>query len=142
MAAKRWTHRCTAIGSSHEPGTVCTTMLDSLTPHSRSLAFVPSSNGSMILSFQRAWTMPMRRPLPSWSCGDGPLLCMLTGVERSVDGDGRRSFGDRAGEDGSLERLSSLEVSETFPEEGGQVWRGSLKLCRAAPLACEGAPIR
>jgi hypothetical protein len=30
-----------------------------------------------MVSFQRAWTMPMRRLLPSWSCGAGPLLCIL-----------------------------------------------------------------
>jgi hypothetical protein len=47
-------HRWTAIGSSHEPGTDCSTIFDSFTPHSRSLALVPASKGSMMVSFQRA----------------------------------------------------------------------------------------
>src|SRR5699024_700720 len=51
------THRWTAKGSSHEPGQDCTTTLDSLTPHSRSLAFAPATRGSMMVEFQRAWTM-------------------------------------------------------------------------------------
>jgi hypothetical protein len=37
-----------AIGSSHDPGTDCTTMFDSLTPEASSFFFVPSSSGSMI----------------------------------------------------------------------------------------------
>ena len=74
-----WTvsHLWTAIGSSHEPGTDWTTMLDSLTPHSSNLALVPARRGSMMVSFQRAWMMPMRRPLPSWCCGAGPLVCTI-----------------------------------------------------------------
>lgn len=28
----------------------------------------------MMVAFQRAWTMPMRRALPSCSCGVGPLM--------------------------------------------------------------------
>jgi len=35
---------------------------------------VPSSSGWMMVSFQRAWTMPMRRELPSWTWGAGPLV--------------------------------------------------------------------
>ena len=71
------THLWTAIGSSHEPGTDWTTMLDPLTPHSSNLALVPARRGSMMVSFQRAWMMPMRRPLPSWCCGAGPLVCTI-----------------------------------------------------------------
>ena len=67
------THRWTAKGSSHEPGQDCTTTLDSLTPHSRSLAFAPATRGSMMVEFQRAWTMATRRPEPSCCCGVGPL---------------------------------------------------------------------
>lgn len=74
------TYRWTARGSSHEPGTDCTTMLDSCTPHSSSFALVPASSGSMILSFQRAWMMPTRRPRPSWCTGEGPLVCILCRV--------------------------------------------------------------
>jgi hypothetical protein len=37
-----------AMGSSQEPGTDCTTMLDSLTPEASSLAFVPARSGSII----------------------------------------------------------------------------------------------
>lgn len=54
-----------AIGSSQDPGTDCTTIFDSLTPEARSLAFVPAMRGSIIVVFQRAWTIPMRRALPS-----------------------------------------------------------------------------
>jgi hypothetical protein len=61
------------MGSSHAPGTVCTTIFESFTPHSCSLAFAPARRGSMMVSFHRAWTMPIRRLLPSWSCGAGPL---------------------------------------------------------------------
>lgn len=68
---------CTAIGSSHDPGTLCTTMLDSLTPQASSLAFVPARSGSMMVSFQRACTMPMRRAEPSCCCGVGPLVCIF-----------------------------------------------------------------
>jgi hypothetical protein len=42
------THLEQAIGSSQEPGTVCTTIFDSLTPEASSLAFVPASRGSII----------------------------------------------------------------------------------------------
>lgn len=48
-------------------------MLDSLTPHSRSLAFAPATSGSITEAFQRAWTMAMRRLEPSWCWGAGPL---------------------------------------------------------------------
>lgn len=54
-----------AIGSSQDPGTDWITIFDSLTPDARSLAFVPAMRGSIIVVFQRAWTMPMRRALPS-----------------------------------------------------------------------------
>jgi hypothetical protein len=37
-----------AMGSSQEPGTDCTTMLDSFTPDARSLSFVPLRRGSII----------------------------------------------------------------------------------------------
>jgi hypothetical protein len=37
-----------AIGSSQDPGTDWTTMLDSLTPEDRSLSFVPFRRGSII----------------------------------------------------------------------------------------------
>ncbi len=37
-----------AIGSSHDPGTDCTTMFDSLTPEASNLAFVPARRGSII----------------------------------------------------------------------------------------------
>ena len=70
---ERETYRWTAMGSSQDPGTDCTTMFESLTPHLVSCAFVPSSNGAMMVSFQRACTMPMRRALPSCSSGLGPL---------------------------------------------------------------------
>lgn len=36
------------MGSSHEPGTVCTIMFDSFTPQARSFALVPARRGSMI----------------------------------------------------------------------------------------------
>lgn len=74
-------HLWTAIGSSQDPGTDSTTMLDSLTPQASSLAFVPSRRGWMMVSFQRAWTMPTRRALPSWTWGAGPLVseCILRG---------------------------------------------------------------
>jgi len=63
-----------AIGSSQDPGTDWTTMLDPLTPDARSLAFVPARRGSIMLVFQRACTIPMRRALPSccWA-SPGPL---------------------------------------------------------------------
>jgi hypothetical protein len=73
-----YTNRWTAIGNSQEPGTDCTTMLDSETPHSRSLALVPSRRAFMIVSFHRAWTMATRRPVPSWRTGAGPLLCIAS----------------------------------------------------------------
>jgi len=73
-------YRWTAMGSSQDPGTDWTTILESFTPHWCSFAMAPFSSGSMMLWFHRAWTMPMRRPLPSWTCGAGPLLCMA-GVE-------------------------------------------------------------
>lgn len=62
------------MGSSHEPGTDSTTMLPSGTPQASSLALVPSSSGSMMSAFQRAWTMPMRRPEPSCCSGVGPFM--------------------------------------------------------------------
>ena len=37
-----------AMGSSQDPGTDCTTILDSLTPDARSFAFVPAMRGSII----------------------------------------------------------------------------------------------
>ena len=37
-----------AMGSSQDPGTDCTTILDSLTPEERSFAFVPVMRGSII----------------------------------------------------------------------------------------------
>lgn len=37
-----------AMGSSHDPGTDCTTMFDSLTPDASSLALVPARRGSII----------------------------------------------------------------------------------------------
>lgn len=67
------THDLTAMGSSQDPGTDSTTMLLSLTPQASSLSLVPLSKGSMMVAFQRAWTMPMRRALPSCCCGVGPL---------------------------------------------------------------------
>jgi hypothetical protein len=48
LALKRQTYLEHAIGSSHEPGTDCTTMFDSLTPDARSFAFVPARRGSII----------------------------------------------------------------------------------------------
>jgi hypothetical protein len=49
-------------------------MLSPFTPHSSSFDLVPSSNGSMMAAFHRAWTMPMRRPEPSCMTGAGPLF--------------------------------------------------------------------
>lgn len=67
------THDFTAMGSSHAPGTDCTRILPSLTPLASRAFLVPCTSGSMMVWFQRAWTMPMRRELPSWCCGVGPL---------------------------------------------------------------------
>jgi len=61
-AAKSFWH---AIGNSQDPGTDWTTIFDSFTPDARSLSVVPLRRGSMIVVFQRAWTIPMRRALPS-----------------------------------------------------------------------------
>lgn len=61
------------MGSSQEPGTDCTTMLDSFTPHLVSCDLAPSRRGAMMVSFHRACTMPMRKALPSCSSGLGPL---------------------------------------------------------------------
>lgn len=66
-------YRCVAMGNSQEPGHDWTTMLDSLTPHSSSLALAPATRGSMTVAFQRAWTMPMRKAEPSCCSGVGPL---------------------------------------------------------------------
>lgn len=87
-----------AIGSSQDPGTDWIMMFDSCTPEASNLAFVPARRGSMIaapvlvvvmrvghwrgggergngLVFQRAWTIPMRRPVPSCCCASpGPLI--------------------------------------------------------------------
>lgn len=68
------TYRWTPMGSSHEPGTDSTTMLLSWTPQASSFALVPSSRGSMISAFHRAWMMPMRRPVPSCCSGVGPFI--------------------------------------------------------------------
>jgi len=54
-----------AIGSSQDPGTDCMMILDSLTPEERSLALVPARRGSIMVVFQRAWTIPIRSSLPS-----------------------------------------------------------------------------
>ena len=72
------------MGSSHDPGQDWTTMLDSLTPHSSSLAFAPSTMGSMTVEFQRAWTMPMRSDEPSCCWGVGPLREDMIAVFWSV----------------------------------------------------------
>lgn len=48
-------------------------MLDSLTPQASSFSLAPVTRGSMMVSFQRAWTMAMRRAEPSWCWGEGPL---------------------------------------------------------------------
>lgn len=42
------------MGSSHDPGTDCTTMLDSATPQASSFSVVPFRSGSMMLVFHRA----------------------------------------------------------------------------------------
>lgn len=67
------TYLCTAAGSSNDPGTVCTTMFPSATPHSNSFALAPCTSGSMMLWFHRAWTMATRSGEPSYFCGAGPL---------------------------------------------------------------------
>ena len=70
---------CTAAGSSNDPGTVCTTMFPSATPHSSSFALAPCTSGSMIVWFQRACTMATRKGEPSYFCGAGPLADMAGG---------------------------------------------------------------
>jgi hypothetical protein len=47
------THFETAIGSSQDPGTDCTTIFDSLTPEANSFFFVPSMRGSIIAILQQ-----------------------------------------------------------------------------------------
>lgn len=47
-----------AIGSSHDPGTDCTTIFDSFTPEARSFAFVPARRGSMIAVRLSIWSAP------------------------------------------------------------------------------------
>jgi len=79
-------HLCTAIGSSQEPGTDWTTMLVSLTPHSRSFDLAPSTNGSMMERFHRACTMPTRSGAPSNCCGVGPFTDMAFGNGESLLG--------------------------------------------------------
>lgn len=69
----------TAVGSSHEPGTVWVTMFASLTPHSRSFSLAPCTSGSMMVSFHRAWTMATRSEEPSYFCGAGPLVADMSG---------------------------------------------------------------
>lgn len=70
------------MGSSQEPGTDWVTMFASLTPQARSFSFAPLTRGSMMVEFQRAWTMPMRRPVPSCCWGVGPLREDMIGVRR------------------------------------------------------------
>lgn len=81
------TDRWTAIGSSHEPGTDCSTILDSFTPQARSFALVPATNGSMTAWFHRAWTIPTLKELPSWCSGAGALRDIVWfGVGERVGG--------------------------------------------------------
>ena len=53
-------------------------MFFSLTPHASSFALAPETRGAIMESFQRAWTMAIRRPEPSCCCGVGPLRDMTS----------------------------------------------------------------
>jgi len=67
-------YRWQATGSSQLPGTLWITMLDSLTPPSRSFFRAPSTRGVISDMFQRAWTMATRRAEPIKFCPLQPSI--------------------------------------------------------------------
>lgn len=56
-----------AIGNSHDPGTDCTTIFDSLTPEARSFAFVPARRGSIIAVLEIYLSVFLSVPLLCWT---------------------------------------------------------------------------